>query len=174
MRSMAIVSFAESSFFPIPPDVMLVPMMLARRDRIWTIALICTLASVAGALFGYAIGYFLYQTVGVWVIEFYGLQQAAADFHKEFERWGAAIVLVLGITPIPYKLATIASGLAKFDLVIFVVSSLVARGARFFLLGALIHHFGAPIQNFVEKRVNLLGTLFVILLVGGFAVIKLV
>lgn len=174
MRSMAAVSFAESSFFPIPPDVMLVPMMLARRHQIWLIATVCTLASVAGAVFGYAIGYFLYETVGNWLINLYGLQEAAVEFRAEYERWGAAIILVLGITPIPYKLATIASGVAHFNLPLFILVSIIARGFRFFLLAGLIHLFGPPIQSFVEKRVNLLGTLFVILLIGGFAVVSLV
>ncbi len=174
MRYMGAVSFAESSFFPIPPDVMLVPMMLARRDKIWTIALVCTIASVAGGIFGYAIGYFLYETIGEWLIKVYGLQDAATTYHQSFEKWGAAIILIKGLTPIPFKLVTIASGLAKFNFGIFVVTALITRGARFFLIAALINKFGAPIQDFIEKRLNLVATAFLVLLVAGFAVVTLV
>lgn len=174
MRSMAAVSFAESSFFPIPPDVMLVPMMLARRDQIWLIATVCTLASVAGGMLGYAIGYFLYDTLGQWLISIYGLQQGAEDFHDWYAKWGAAIILVKGLTPIPFKLVTIASGLAKFNLGIFVITALITRAARFFLIAALIDRFGAPIQDFIEKRLNLVGTLFLVVLIGGFAAVTFV
>jgi membrane protein YqaA with SNARE-associated domain len=174
MRYMGAVSFAESSFFPIPPDVMLVPMMLARRDKIWTIALICTVASVTGGMLGYAIGYFLYDTLGQWLIGVYGLQKGAADFHDWYAKWGAAIILVKGLTPIPFKLVTIASGLAKFNFGIFVVTALITRAARFFLIAALINKFGAPIQDFIEKRLNLVATAFLVLLVAGFAAVTLV
>jgi membrane protein YqaA with SNARE-associated domain len=174
MRYMGAVSFAESSFFPIPPDVMLVPMMLARRDKIWTIALICTVASVTGGMLGYAIGYFLYDTLGQWLIGVYGLQKGAADFHDWYAKWGAAIILVKGLTPIPFKLVTIASGLAKFNFGIFVVTALITRAARFFLIAALINRFGAPIQDFIEKRLNLVATAFLVLLVAGFAAVTLV
>jgi membrane protein YqaA with SNARE-associated domain len=174
MRYMGAVSFAESSFFPIPPDVMLVPMMLARRDKIWTIALICTLSSVAGGMLGYAIGYFLYDTLGQWLIGVYGLQKGATEFHDWYAKWGAAIILVKGLTPIPFKLVTIASGLAKFNFGIFVATALVTRGARFFLIAALINRFGAPIQDFIEKRLNLVATAFLVLLVAGFAAVTLV
>jgi membrane protein YqaA with SNARE-associated domain len=174
MRYMGAVSFAESSFFPIPPDVMLVPMMLARRDKIWTIALICTVASVTGGMLGYAIGYFLYDTLGQWLIGVYGLQKGATEFHDWYAKWGAAIILVKGLTPIPFKLVTIASGLAKFNFGIFVVTALITRAARFFLIAALINRFGAPIQDFIEKRLNLVATAFLVLLVAGFAAVTLV
>lgn len=174
MRYMGAVSFAESSFFPIPPDVMLVPMMLARRDKIWTIALVCTIASVAGGMLGYAIGYFLYDTIGQWLINVYGLQKGANDFHDWYAEWGAAIILIKGLTPIPFKLVTIASGLAKFNFGIFVVTALITRAARFFLIAALINKFGAPIQDFIEKRLNLVATAFLVLLVAGFAAVTLV
>lgn len=174
MRYMGAVSFAESSFFPIPPDVMLVPMMLARRDKIWTIALVCTIASVAGGMLGYAIGYFLYDTIGQWLINVYGLQKGANDFHEWYAEWGAAIILIKGLTPIPFKLVTIASGLAKFNFGIFVVTALITRGARFFLIAALINKFGAPIQDFIEKRLNLVATAFLVLLIAGFAAVTLV
>ena len=174
MRYMGAVSFAESSFFPIPPDVMLVPMMLARRDQIWTIALVCTITSVIGGIFGYMIGYFLYDTLGQWLIGAYGLQKGAEDFHHWYAEWGAAIILVKGLTPIPFKLVTIASGLAKFNIGIFIVTALITRGARFFLIAALINKFGAPIQDFIEKRLNLVATAFLVLLVAGFAVVTMV
>jgi len=174
MRYMGAVSFAESSFFPIPPDVMLVPMMLARRDQIWTIALVCTITSVIGGIFGYMIGYFLYDTLGQWLIGAYGLQKGAEDFHNWYAEWGAAIILVKGLTPIPFKLVTIASGLAKFNIGIFIVTALITRGARFFLIAALINKFGAPIQDFIEKRLNLVATAFLVLLVAGFAVVTMV
>lgn len=174
MRSMAAISFAESSFFPIPPDVMIVPMMLARRDQIWRIAAICTIASVLGGILGYMIGYFLYDTLGQWLIGVYGLQKGAADFHDWYAKWGAAIILIKGLTPIPFKLVTIASGLAKFNLGIFILTAAITRGARFFLIAALINRFGAPIQEFVEKRLNLVGFAFLIVLVAGFAAVSLV
>lgn len=174
MRSMAAISFAESSFFPIPPDVMIVPMMLARRDQIWRIATICTIASVLGGIFGYMIGYFLYDTLGQWLIGVYGLQKGATEFHDWYAKWGAAIILVKGLTPIPFKLVTIASGLAKFNFGIFILTASITRAARFFLIAALIDRFGAPIQEFVEKRLNLVGFAFLIVLVAGFAAVSLV
>lgn len=174
IRSMGLVSFAESSFFPIPPDVMLVPMILARRDQAWLIATVCTLTSVAGGLLGYAIGYFLYDTLGQWLIQLYGLQQGAQDFHDWYAKWGAAIILIKGLTPIPFKLVTIASGLAQFNIGIFVLTAIVTRGARFFLIAALLRRYGAPIQEFIEKRLTLVGLAFLAALVGGFAVVALV
>lgn len=174
IRSMGLVSFAESSFFPIPPDVMLVPMILARRHQAWLIATVCTLTSVAGGIFGYAIGYFLYDTLGQWLIQLYGLQQGAQDFHDWYAKWGAAIILIKGLTPIPFKLVTIASGLAQFNLGIFIVTALITRGARFFLIAALLRRYGAPIQEFIEKRLTLVGLAFLAALIGGFAVVALV
>lgn len=174
MRSMAAISFAESSFFPIPPDVMIVPMMLARRDQIWRIAAVCTIASVVGGIFGYMIGYFLYDTLGQWLIGVYGLQKGATEFHDWYAKWGAAIILIKGLTPIPFKLVTIASGLAKFNIGIFILTAAITRGARFFLIAALINRFGAPIQEFVEKRLNLVGFAFLIVLIAGFAAVSLV
>ncbi|MDP9415625.1 MAG: DedA family protein, partial [Pseudomonadota bacterium] len=162
IRSMAAVSFAESSFFPIPPDVMLVPMILARRDQAWLIATVCTITSVAGGVFGYAIGYFLYDSVGQWLISVYGLQEGAAEFRSWYAEWGAAIILVKGLTPIPFKLVTIASGLAAFNFPIFVVTALVTRGARFFIIAALLKRYGAPIQDFIERRLNLVGMAFLL------------
>lgn len=174
IRSMGLVSFAESSFFPIPPDVMLVPMILARRDQAWLIATVCTVCSVAGGLLGYGIGYFLYDTLGEWLIRVYGLQEGARDFHDWYAEWGAAIILIKGLTPIPFKLVTIASGLAQFNIGIFVVTALVTRGARFFVIAALLRRYGAPIQEFIEKRLTLVGLAFLAALVGGFMVVAMV
>ena len=166
--ALAAVSFAESSFFPIPPDAMLIPMTLARPDRGWRIAGVCTVASVLGGIVGYAIGYFLYETIGQWLISVYSYQDAYAQFQESFARWGLWIILIKGLTPIPYKLVTIASGAAHFDLFTFVWASIVTRGVRFFLVAALLWKFGEPIRAFIEKRLTLLTWLFLIALVGGF------
>jgi membrane protein YqaA with SNARE-associated domain len=174
IRSMGMISFAESSFFPIPPDVMLVPMILARRDQAWLIATVCTLTSVAGGMLGYAIGYFLYDSVGQWLINLYGLQEGAVEFRSWYAEWGAAIILIKGLTPIPFKLVTIASGLAAFNFPLFVLTALITRGARFFLIAALLKRYGAPIQSFIEKRLNLIGFAFLAALAGGFAVVALI
>ncbi len=170
--AMGVVSFAESSFFPIPPDVMLVPMVLARRDKAFTIAAVCTVASVLGGLLGYAIGYYLFETIGAWVVKVYSLQGALENFRAGFERYGVWIILIKGMTPIPYKLVTIASGAAHFDLFTFVWASIVTRGARFFLVAALLWKFGDPIRAFIEKRLTLLTWLFLIALIGGFVAFR--
>lgn len=170
--ALAAVSFAESSFFPIPPDVMLIPMILADPKRAWRIAAICTVASVLGGFFGYAIGYFLFETVGQAVISFYGLQEGFVEFQRRFNESGEIIVVVGGLTPFPYKVVTIASGVTQFDLVAFGLTSLVARGSRFFLVAALLRVFGPPIRDFIERRLTLVTTVFVILLVGGFLAIR--
>ena len=170
---MAAVSFTESSFFPIPPDAMLVPMVLARPDRAWAIAGVCTIASVIGGLFGYAIGYFLYETLGQWLISVYGYGDAFGEYQAGFAQWGTWIILAKGLTPIPYKLVTIASGLAKFDLFTFVWASILTRGVRFFVEAALLWRFGPTIRDFIEKRLTLVTTLFLVGIVGGFILLKL-
>ena len=134
--ALAGVSFAESSFFPIPPDVMLLPMVLADPKRAWQIAAICSISSVIGGFFGYAIGYFLFETIGQWVIHLYGLQSAFAQFQQWFNDWGVWVILAKGMTPIPYKIVTIASGAVQFDLLAFGLTSLVTRAGRFFLVAA--------------------------------------
>jgi membrane protein YqaA with SNARE-associated domain len=171
-RALAVVSFLESSVFPIPPDVMLVPMCLAHPDRAFRYAFICTVASVLGGLLGYAIGYFLIETVGAWIIDLYGLRNAWTAFEQSYAEWGLWIILVKGLTPIPYKLVTIASGAAHFSLIVFVVASIVTRGARFYLLAALLWKYGPPIQLFIEKRLTLLSWIFLLALIGGFLVIR--
>jgi membrane protein YqaA with SNARE-associated domain len=172
VRALAVVSFAESSFFPIPPDVLLIPVVLAQRARAWFIAGVCTIASVLGGLAGYAIGYYLFETVGQWVINLYGLQDKAVQFQQFYDEWGLWVILIKGLTPIPFKLVTIVSGAAHFDLLTFFVASMVTRGGRFYIVAALLKYFGPPIQAFVEKRLTLVFTVFLIGLIGGFAVLK--
>jgi membrane protein YqaA with SNARE-associated domain len=169
---LGVVSFLESSFFPIPPDVMLVPMVLANRDKAFRIALVCTICSVLGGLLGYAIGYYFFETIGEWVVRTYGLQSGLATFRAGFAEYGIWIILIKGLTPIPYKLVTIASGAAHFDLFTFVWASIVTRGVRFFVVAALLWKFGEPIRAFIEKRLTLVTWLFLIALVGGFVVLR--
>jgi membrane protein YqaA with SNARE-associated domain len=166
------VSFAESSFFPIPPDAMLVPMVLADRRKAWLYAGICTLASVLGALLGYWIGHALYETVGQPIIAFYHLEEKVQAFIDGFNKWGVWIILIKGLTPIPYKLVTIASGIAGFALTPFILASIVTRGLRFFLVAALLYFFGEPIRDFIERRLTLVTTAFIVLVVGGFVALK--
>jgi membrane protein YqaA with SNARE-associated domain len=174
IRSLAVISFCESSFFPIPPDVMVVPMVLARRDEAYKIATVCTIASVLGGLLGYAIGMFLYDSVGQWLISVYGMNDGIESFRATYREWGAWIILIKGFTPIPFKLVTIASGIAGFSFPIFVVASVVTRGARFFLIAWLLRRYGAPMQDFIERRLTLVGWLFLATLIGGFALVALI
>jgi len=166
------VSFAESSFFPIPPDAMLIPMVLADRRKAWFYALICTIASVLGALLGYWIGFTLYETIGKPIIAFYHLDVAMQGFIDDFNKYGLWIILIKGLTPIPYKLVTIASGVAGFALTPFILASIVTRGFRFFLVAGLLYFFGEPIRDFIERRLTLVTTVFIILVVGGFVALK--
>ncbi|MEX6724435.1 YqaA family protein [Parapedomonas caeni] len=172
MWGLGAISFAESSFFPIPPDVVVVPMVLARREQAWLIATVCTLTSVAGGLFGYAIGYYLMETLGAWLVQLYGMQAKAHQFEESYAEWGLWVILIKGLTPIPYKLVTIVSGAAHFALLPFVVASLITRGARFFLIAALLRAYGEPIRDFIERRLTLVTTMFLVALVGGFAVLR--
>lgn len=167
------VSFAESSFFPIPPDVMVVPMALANRARAYTIAAVCTVFSVLGGVAGYAIGFYLYETMGQWLIGLYGLERGAEEFHSWYAEWGTWVILIKGLTPIPYKLVTIVSGAAHFDIFVFVAASIATRGARFFIIAALIKAYGEPVREFIEKRLDLVAWTFLIVLIGGFAVLSL-
>ncbi|HEX8217151.1 MAG TPA: YqaA family protein [Allosphingosinicella sp.] len=171
--AMAAISFAESSFFPIPPDVMLVPMVLANRSRAYLIATVCTVASVAGGLFGYAIGYFLYDSVGLYLVNLYGMHDAAAEYHEWYAEYGAWVILIKGLTPIPFKLVTIASGLARFDLGLFVLLAAITRGVRFFAMAALLRRYGEPIERFIDERLTLVSWCFLGLLVCGFAAVTL-
>lgn len=166
------VSFAESSFFPLPPDLMLIPMVLAERLKAWRFALITTIASVLGGLFGYFIGAVLFETVGKPIIELYGLGHKMDVFFENYKTWGAVIVFVAGFTPIPYKVFTIASGVAGLSLPVFIVASLISRGARFFLVAGLLYLFGEQIRAFIEKYLGILTFVFTFVLIAGFVVIK--
>ncbi len=168
---LAAVAFTESFVFPVPPDVLLIPMVLAARRGAWRIALVCTAASVAGGLLGYGIGAVLYEGVGRQIVEFYGYGPQFANASGLYNEYGAWIVLVAGLTPIPYKIFTIASGVAALDPAMFVAASVVARGLRFFLIAALLCWIGPPVRDFVERRLGLVFALFCILLVGGFVIV---
>lgn len=167
------VAFIESSFFPIPPHAMLVPMVLADRARAWWLATITTVGSVLGGIFGYAIGYFLYESVGRRVLELYGYADKFATFATQYNDYGAWIVFFAGVTPFPYKVITIASGVTQLNFLVFMVASIIARALVFFVIAALLYWFGPPIRAFIEKRLGLVATVFTILLFGGFAAIKL-
>src|SRR5664279_623075 len=149
------VAFVESSFFPIPPDVMLVPMSLARPDRAFLLAAWCTAASVAGGIVGYGIGALLYDSVGGWLINLYGYGDKVEAFRAAYAQWGAWIILLKGVTPIPYKIVTITSGFAGYNLALFVVFSIIARAGRFFMLAFLLHRYGVRARYFIEKRLGL-------------------
>jgi membrane protein YqaA with SNARE-associated domain len=172
LPTLAVVSFAESSFFPIPPDVVLVPMALARPDKARLYALVCTIASVLGGIVGYLIGALLYDTVGKWLISVYGYGDDIEAFRAAYAEWGAWIILIKGLTPIPYKIVTIASGFAGYDFFMFVVLSFITRGARFFIEAELLRMYGEPIREFVEKRLTLVTTAFLGVVVGGFLIAK--
>ena len=170
---LAVVSFAESSVFPIPPDVMLIPMVLAAPARAWLIAGVCTAASVLGGLAGYAIGYFVFDTVGRPLIELYGGSQAFASFADSYNAWGLWIVFTAGLTPLPYKVFTIASGVTQLDVTIFVLGSILSRGLRFAVVAALLRRFGSPIRAFIEQHLGKVTAAFAVSLVGGFVLLKL-
>jgi membrane protein YqaA with SNARE-associated domain len=166
------VSFAESSFFPIPPDAMLIPMCIARPDRAYRYALICTIASVLGGVLGYAIGYFLFEALAEPVLRAYGHADALLRFQGWYEKWGAMVILIKGLTPIPYKIVTIASGAAQFNFAVFLAASIVTRGARFFLLAFLLRRFGPPIRDFIERRLTLVTTGAAAGIVVGFVALR--
>jgi membrane protein YqaA with SNARE-associated domain len=158
------ISFAESSFFPIPPDVMLAPMSYARPERWFRYAMVCMVASVLGGMFGYAIGFFLQE----WLLTFEMFQQQLAGFQAQFEQWGLWVILVKGLLPVPYKLVTIASGLAVFPLPIFIAASIVTRGLRFLLVAWIFQKFGPQLAPTIEKRIGLFMIAFAVVLIGGF------
>lgn len=168
-----LISFAESSFFPLPPDLMLIPMILADRAKAWWLASLCTISSVFGGLVGYAIGYFLFETIGEWIIQTYHLENAFSHFQSDFQAWGFWIIVLKGLTPIPFKLVTIASGVAGLNLTQFVAASLIARSFRFFLLAGLLWFFGDWARTFIERYLPwvLVGSLAII--VAGFVAVKI-
>jgi len=171
---LALIAFLESSVFPIPPDVLLIPLVLADRARAFRYAAICTLASVIGGWLGYAIGYWLFEAVGRQIIAFYHLGDQFAAFRDTFNQYGLWIILAKGATPFPYKLITITAGVTHFDLATFSVASVLTRGARFFLLAALLWYFGAPIRHFIERYLTWVTTGFLVALVGGFLLLRFV
>jgi membrane protein YqaA with SNARE-associated domain len=168
---LGLVSFCESSFFPIIPDVMLIPMALARPDRAWRLASVCTLASVAGGVLGYFIGAVLYDTVGHWLIHLYGYGDKMEAFRAAYAQYGALIILLKGLTPIPYKIVTIASGFAGYNLGLFILFSLITRGARFFIEAFLLNRYGERARGIIEKRLGMWTGLAAIAIVVGFIVV---
>ncbi|MDP9095075.1 MAG: DedA family protein [Pseudomonadota bacterium] len=171
---LGVVAFAESSFFPVPPDVLLVPMALARPDRAYRFALVCTIASVVGGILGYWIGFGLYDAVALPLIHLYHMEARADALVQQFQQYGLWVILAKGLTPIPYKIVTIASGMAHFDFGLFIAASVITRGARFFLLAAALRHFGDSARHFIEKRLALVTTLFLATIVLGIVAIKFI
>ena len=172
--ALAIVAFAESSFFPIPPDLLLIPLIIAKPKNAYLIAFIAMIASVLGGGLGYYIGLKLYETVGIIIINFYHAQQIFLEFQAQFNKYGAAAVHFAGITPFPYKIITISSGIAGMPIYQFFIFSIIARGARFFIIAILLRLYGEPIRNFIERHLNLLFIVFMVLLVLGFLLIKVI
>src|SRR5919109_3078637 len=164
---MGAISFAESSFFPVPPDVMLIPMSLARSDRAWFYATVCTATSVAGGVLGYLIGAVLYDSIGLWLIQLYGYGDKVEAFRESYAQWGGWIILLKGLTAIPYKIVTIASGFAGYNLLMFVLLSIVARGMRFYLLAFLLNRYGAQARSIIEERLGFWVTAGAIVLIAG-------
>lgn len=172
--ALAGVSFTESSFFPIPPDVLLIPMVLAKRSAWIRYAFICTVASIVGALVGYAIGALLYETIGKPILAFYNAEQSFEQLAEWYNRWGGWGVLAAAITPFPYKVLTIFSGATGLNLFVFIIVSIIGRGLRFFLVAGLLYRYGEPIREFIVARLGLLFTLFMVLLIGGFVAVRYV
>ncbi|SMH55630.1 YqaA family protein [Maritimibacter sp. HL-12] len=170
--ALALVAFLESSVFPIPPDVLMIPMIIAAPRRAFVIAGVALAASVAGGVLGYFIGWGLFESVGRPVLEFYGKDAYFEEFSQSYNAFGAWAVLIAGVTPFPYKVITILSGVTGLNFAVFMVASVFARGLRFFIVAALLWKFGAPIRDFIERRLGLMFILFVILLLGGFYAVK--
>lgn len=168
------VSFAESSFFPVPPDILLIPMVLAQRKRALVLAGWCTVASVAGGVVGYAIGSLLYESVGKWIINLYGYGAGVEGFRQTYAQWGAWIILLKGLTPIPYKIVTIASGFSGYNFGLFVLLSLITRGIRFFVFASVLAYYGEPIRDFMEKRLEAVMLGFLAIVISGFVIVKYV
>ena len=171
---LGLVSFAESSFFPIPPDILLIPMVIAKRVRAWTYAFICTFSSVLGGMVGYGIGYFFYNSIGIIIIDAYHLSNSFNVFENYYNEYGILIVLGAGFTPFPFKFITIASGVFNLNIFLFIITAIVARGLRFYLLAGLLFVFGEKIKVLIDKYFNILAILFFILLIGSMLLIKLI
>jgi membrane protein YqaA with SNARE-associated domain len=170
---LVLIAFAEASFFPIPPDALLVPMALARPERAWRYALVCTIGSVAGGALGYLIGYAVFDQLARPILHLYGYGDAYAAFQAKFQEFGLWIILVKGLTPIPYKIVTIAAGAARFDFPLFMAASALTRGARFFLVAALLRVFGDSVRVFIERRLTLVTSALAVGVIGGFLALKL-
>lgn len=170
--ALAIVAFAESSFFPIPPDIIMIPMIIARPNRAFVIAGVALLASVLGGLAGYAIGAFAYESVGEPILSALGKEDSMAAFSGRFNDLGFWAILTAGVTPFPYKVITIMSGWTAMPLGVFIATSILARGLRFFLVALLLWKYGEPVRDFIERRLGLMFTIAVVLLVGGFAAVR--
>ncbi|MEZ0261827.1 MAG: YqaA family protein [Alphaproteobacteria bacterium] len=166
------VSFVESSIFPIPPDVVLIPMCIANRQKAFYYATICTVASVLGGLLGYAIGYALYESVGQKILEIYGMSDKFGDLKARYDEYGGWIIFAKGLTPFPYKVLTILSGVMQMNLGVFIVSSIACRSIRFYLVAGLLWKFGEPVKVFIEKYLTWLALAFLVILIGGFALLK--
>lgn len=166
------VAFIESSFFPIPPDIMLIPMILATKNKAWRYAGIATVASVLGGFFGYVIGMFFFEIIARPLIDFYHMIPQFEEFKRYYTEYGSWIVFGAGITPFPYKIITIASGAVHLNLAVFTVASVLARGLRFYIIAALLYKFGTPMKKFIEKNLGILSILFFLALIGGFYAIK--
>ena len=169
--ALGVVSFAESSFFPVPPDVMLIPMSLAQPRKAWLFAFVCTITSVAGGVLGYAIGALLYDSIGGWIIKLYGYGDKVEQFRAAYAEYGSWIILLKGLTPIPYKLVTITSGFAGYSLGLFILFSIITRGARFYVLAFLLHRYGPRARAIIEERLGFWVTIGAIALVLGFVVV---
>jgi membrane protein YqaA with SNARE-associated domain len=169
---LAAVAFAESSFFPFPPDFMLIPMAIANRAKAFILAGICAISSVLGGILGYAIGFYFMSTLGQWVINTYGLEQAFAGFQETFQSYGFWIIALKGLTPIPYKLVTIASGASHLDLGMFILASMISRTTRFMMLSAIIWYFGEDAKQLFEKHFKLFTIITILALVVGFFLLK--
>ena len=169
---LSLISFAESSFFPIPPDILLIPMALASKARALFYAFMCTLFSVLGGILGYAIGYFFYNSVGIYIVDFYHLENSFNIFESYYKEFGILIVLGAGITPFPYKFITIASGVFGLNIFLFIIVSIIGRGLRFYLIAILLYFFGEKIKLIIDKYFNVLTIVFFILLVGSVFIIR--
>ena len=169
---LAIVAFSESSFFPIPPDILLIPMIIAKKTKAWLYAFVCTASSVLGGVLGYAIGYFFYTSIGILIVNAYGLADSFNSFEKYYNNYGIWIVLGAGFTPFPFKFITIASGVFNLNFILFIIISIFARGLRFYLIAILLFIFGEKIKNLIDNYFNLLTFLFFILLFGSVLIIK--
>ncbi len=174
LAALIAISFAESSFFPVPPDTLLIPMVLARRERAFRLAAWCTLASVLGGMVGYAFGSLLYDSVGKWIVDLYGYGQGIESFREMYAKWGAWIILLKGLTPIPYKIVTIASGFAGYNFPLFVALSIVTRGLRFFIVASLLYIYGEPIRDFIERRLRTVTFGMLAVIVSGFVIVRYV